>query len=202
MHCTSSYPTPLDQADLNTLPAMIQRHHTPVGLSDHTQGIAAPIAAVALGATMVEKHLTLGRADGSVDAAFSLEPAEFRAMAVACREAWSALGQVRQGLEQLQRAQQRLDSSEAFITWRPAHRHDRDTGGGQRDQHRCENPAVQLAPIPGTGIAGDHREPMGAGPSIAAAAGSLRGGARGLQRSDQPRAPGIQPDRNHGRGAL
>ncbi|MGD8957968.1 MAG: pseudaminic acid synthase [Chromatiaceae bacterium] len=97
MHCTSSYPTPLDQADLNTLPAMIQRHHTPVGLSDHTQGIAAPIAAVALGATMVEKHLTLGRADGSVDAAFSLEPAEFRAMAVACREAWSALGQVRQG---------------------------------------------------------------------------------------------------------
>ncbi len=97
MHCTSSYPTPLDQADLNTLPAMIQRYHTPVGLSDHTWGIAAPIAAVALGASMIEKHLTLERADGAVDAAFSLEPAEFRALAVACREAWSALGQVREG---------------------------------------------------------------------------------------------------------
>ena len=97
MHCTSAYPTPLDQADLNTLPAMIQRYRTPVGLSDHTMGIAAPIAAVALGAAMIEKHLTLDRADGAVDAAFSLEPAEFRAMAVACGDAWSALGRVREG---------------------------------------------------------------------------------------------------------
>ncbi len=97
MHCTSSYPTPLDQADLNTLPTMIQRYQAPLGLSDHTKGIAAPVAAVALGATLIEKHLTLERADGAVDAAFSLEPAEFRAMAVACRDAWSALGRAREG---------------------------------------------------------------------------------------------------------
>jgi N-acetylneuraminate synthase len=97
LHCTSGYPTPLAEADVNTVPMLIERYGVPVGLSDHTAGIAAPVAAVALGARFIEKHFTLDRGDGAVDAAFSLEPAEFRALADACREAWQALGGVRTG---------------------------------------------------------------------------------------------------------
>jgi N-acetylneuraminate synthase len=94
LHCTSGYPTPPEECDLRTIPHMAEAFHVPVGLSDHTHGIAVPVAAVALGAVVVEKHFTLSRADGGVDAEFSLEPQEFAAMANACRTAWAALGQV------------------------------------------------------------------------------------------------------------
>jgi N-acetylneuraminate synthase len=97
LHCTSSYPAPLEEADLNTIPMLAERYGVPVGLSDHTPGIVVPVAAVALGACLVEKHFTLDRGDGAVDAAFSLEPAEFRALGDACRQAWQALGAVRTG---------------------------------------------------------------------------------------------------------
>ena len=111
LHCTSGYPTPLHEADLNTIPMLMARYAVPVGLSDHTPGIAAPVAAVALGACLVEKHFTLDRGDGAVDAAFSLEPAEFRALADACRQAWQALGAVRTGPSPIEVGQRRFRRS-------------------------------------------------------------------------------------------
>jgi pseudaminic acid synthase len=93
-HCTSGYPTPPEDCDLRTIPHLASCFGTLAGLSDHTLGVAAPVAAVALGAVAIEKHFMLSRADGGVDSAFSLEPAEFKLMADACRTAWAALGRI------------------------------------------------------------------------------------------------------------
>lgn len=95
LHCTSGYPTPIEQADLLTLPDLARRTGAPVGLSDHTPGVAAPVAATALGARMIEKHVTLRRADGGPDAAFSLEPDELASLVRETRAAHAALGRVR-----------------------------------------------------------------------------------------------------------
>ncbi|WP_078120701.1 pseudaminic acid synthase [Thiosocius teredinicola] len=105
LHCTSGYPTPIAEADLATIPMLMERYRVPVGLSDHTLGIAVPIAAVALGACLVEKHFTLDRADGAVDAAFSLDPDEFSNMARACREAALAIGQPRREMAPVEHSQ-------------------------------------------------------------------------------------------------
>lgn len=94
LHCTSGYPTPAEECDLRTIPHLAAAFDVAAGLSDHTEGIAVPVAAVALGAVVIEKHMTLSRAEGGVDAAFSLEPAEFKAMVQVCRTAYAALGQV------------------------------------------------------------------------------------------------------------
>lgn len=116
LHCTSAYPAPLDQADLRTIPMLMERYRVPIGLSDHTTGIAAPVAAVALGANFIEKHFTLNRGDGAVDAAFSLEPTEFEAMANACRAAWQALGSVRTGPSVSEISQRRFRRSLYAVT--------------------------------------------------------------------------------------
>ena len=94
LKCTSSYPAPPEEANLRTMADLAARYGVPVGLSDHTLGIAVPIAAVALGAVMIEKHLTLRRADGGPDSGFSLEPDEFRAMVEGIREAEASIGEV------------------------------------------------------------------------------------------------------------
>jgi len=94
LKCTSAYPAPPEEANLLTIPELARRFGCPVGLSDHTMGIAVPVAAVALGASIIEKHLCLRRADGGPDSAFSLEPAEFKAMVEAVRTAEKALGSV------------------------------------------------------------------------------------------------------------
>lgn len=94
LHCTSGYPTPPEDCDLRTISHLSEAFGVPVGLSDHTEGVAVPVASVALGAVLIEKHFTLSRADGGVDSAFSLEPQEFKAMADACTTAWSAIGHV------------------------------------------------------------------------------------------------------------
>jgi pseudaminic acid synthase len=78
LHCISSYPAPIEDANVRSVPALAERFGVVVGLSDHTPGTAAAVAAVSLGASVIEKHFTLSRADGGPDAAFSLEPAEFR----------------------------------------------------------------------------------------------------------------------------
>jgi sialic acid synthase SpsE len=94
LKCTSAYPAPPEEANLRTIPELARRFDCPVGLSDHTMGIAVPVAAVALGACIIEKHLCLRRADGGPDAAFSLDPQEFKAMVEAVRTAENALGSV------------------------------------------------------------------------------------------------------------
>ena len=94
LHCTSGYPTPASQMHLRTMPDLAAAHGTLVGLSDHTMGTAVAVAAVALGACVIEKHFTLARADGGVDSAFSLEPEELARLVADCRDAWSALGSV------------------------------------------------------------------------------------------------------------
>ncbi|HOW96252.1 MAG TPA: pseudaminic acid synthase [Kiritimatiellia bacterium] len=94
LKCTSAYPARPEEMNLRTIPDLARRHGVPVGLSDHTLGISAAVAAVALGACVIEKHFTLRRADGGPDSAFSLELHEFKAMAQAVREAEKALGAV------------------------------------------------------------------------------------------------------------
>jgi N-acetylneuraminate synthase len=94
LHCVSSYPAVIEDANLRTIPDMIARFGCAVGLSDHTPGTAAAVAAVALGACAVEKHFTLARADGGPDAAFSLEPDEFTALVYDSKAAWRTLGKV------------------------------------------------------------------------------------------------------------
>ena len=98
LKCTSAYPAPPEEMNLRTIPELSQRFGVPVGLSDHTMGIAVPVAAVALGACIIEKHLTLSRAVPGPDSAFSLEPQEFNAMVEAVRTAERSLGQVHFGL--------------------------------------------------------------------------------------------------------
>jgi N-acetylneuraminate synthase len=90
--CTSSYPALPDDANLLRMPAMAQMFGTKVGLSDHTMGIGVAVAAAALGATVIEKHVTLRRADGGVDSAFSLEPEELRQLVLESDAAVRALG--------------------------------------------------------------------------------------------------------------
>lgn len=92
LHCTSGYPTPASESNLQTIADLGERFGVVAGLSDHTLGTAVPVAAVALGASIIEKHFTLARRDGGVDSAFSLEPDEFRQMAEACRTAFEARG--------------------------------------------------------------------------------------------------------------
>ena len=94
LKCTSGYPADPAEMNLRTIPHMAEAFSLPVGLSDHTLGIAVPVAAVALGACIVEKHFTLSRAVCGPDSAFSLEPNEFKAMVEAIRVTEKALGKV------------------------------------------------------------------------------------------------------------
>lgn len=92
LKCTSAYPAPLEELNLNTIPALIETYGMPIGLSDHTLGSVAAAASVALGSCIVEKHLTLSRNDPGPDSAFSTEPHEFKAMVENIRAVEKALG--------------------------------------------------------------------------------------------------------------
>ncbi|HBQ25196.1 MAG TPA: pseudaminic acid synthase [Syntrophomonas sp.] len=97
LKCTSSYPASPEESNLLTIPHMQKLFNCPVGLSDHTMGIGAAVASVALGACLIEKHFTLSRADGGVDAAFSMEPGEMRQLVIETERAWQALGKINYG---------------------------------------------------------------------------------------------------------
>jgi N-acetylneuraminate synthase len=103
LKCTSTYPATPDNSNVLTIPHLRRMFNCEVGLSDHTMGVGASVAAVAHGATVVEKHFTLARADGGVDSAFSLEPAELQALVVETERAWRSLGGVRYGPTEAER---------------------------------------------------------------------------------------------------
>lgn len=97
LKCTSAYPAPPEEMNLRTIPELSRQFDVPVGLSDHTMGVTVPVAAVSLGACIIEKHLTLSRSDPGPDSAFSLEPHEFKEMVEAVRITEKALGDVQFG---------------------------------------------------------------------------------------------------------
>jgi len=99
LKCTSTYPASPENTNLATIPHMGQLFKCHVGLSDHTMGIGASVAAVALGACVIEKHFTLRRADGGVDSAFSLEPEELKALVIESERAFLALGSIQYGVQ-------------------------------------------------------------------------------------------------------
>ena len=103
LKCTSTYPASPERSNVETIPHMRATFGCEVGLSDHTMGIGTSVAAVALGATVIEKHFTLRRIDGGVDSSFSLEPEELGALVVETERAWQSLGQVAYGPTEAER---------------------------------------------------------------------------------------------------
>lgn len=111
LHCTSAYPARFSDANLRTIANMADTFGVPTGLSDHTPGIAAAVASIALGCSIVEKHFTPSRADGGPDAPFSLEPGEFKALVDACRAAHEAIGSVNYAVLDAEKANLRFRRS-------------------------------------------------------------------------------------------
>lgn len=126
LKCTSAYPAPPEDMNLRTIPHLADAFGVPVGLSDHTLGIAVPVAAVSLGACIIEKHFTLSRARPGPDSEFSLEPNEFKAMVDAIRVAERALGRVHYGLSAAEEKSRALRRS-LFIV--------KDIRAGERFSH-------------------------------------------------------------------
>ena len=111
LKCTSTYPATPENTNLKTIPHMRELFGCEIGLSDHTLGIGAAVASVALGATVIEKHFTLSRAEGGVDAAFSLEPEEMKSLVNETERAWQALGQVSYGATEKEKASMKFRRS-------------------------------------------------------------------------------------------
>ena len=104
LKCTSTYPASPENTNIATLHHLKKLFKTQVGLSDHTMGIGASIAGVALGATVIEKHFTLSRKEEGVDSAFSMEPDELAALVVESKRAWQSLGQIQYGPTEKEKA--------------------------------------------------------------------------------------------------
>ncbi len=104
LKCTSTYPSSPENSNLLTIPDMRERFGCQVGLSDHSMGLGVSVAAVALGATVIEKHFTIARADGGVDSAFSMEPGELAELVTETERAWQAMGTVLYGLTEAEAA--------------------------------------------------------------------------------------------------
>lgn len=140
LKCTSTYPATPENTNLRTIPHLSQLFDCPVGLSDHTMGIGASVAAVALGACVIEKHFTLSRAEGGVDAAFSLEPAELQALVVESERAFLALGHIQYGVQKAEQ-KSRLFKRSVYVS--------RDLAAGElftKDNIRVVRPGIGLEP--------------------------------------------------------
>lgn len=103
LKCTSTYPATPENTNILTIPHLRDLFGVQVGLSDHTMGIGVSVASVALGATVIEKHFTLSRADGGVDSAFSMEPEEMRQLVIESERAWQALGKISYGVTEAEK---------------------------------------------------------------------------------------------------
>nr|WP_216249146.1 pseudaminic acid synthase [Polynucleobacter sp. AM-26B4] len=103
LKCTSTYPATAGNTNILTIPHMRELFGCETGLSDHTMGVGVSVASVALGATVIEKHFTLNRADGGVDSAFSMEPSEMLQLVMETKRAWEAMGQVSYGVTEAEK---------------------------------------------------------------------------------------------------
>jgi N-acetylneuraminate synthase len=140
LKCTSTYPATPANTNITTIPHMRALFGCEIGLSDHTMGTGVSVAAVALGATVIEKHFTLNRADGGVDSTFSLEPAEMQALVLETERAWQALGQVSYGATAAECASLKFRRS-LYVS--------RDMAAGEAftpDNVRAIRPGMGLAP--------------------------------------------------------
>ena len=111
LKCTSTYPATPEDSNLLTIPHLRELFGVQVGLSDHTMGIGVAVASVSLGATVIEKHFTLSRADGGVDSAFSMEPEEMQQLVIESERAWQALGRIQYGLAEAEKESLRFRRS-------------------------------------------------------------------------------------------
>jgi pseudaminic acid synthase len=140
LKCTSTYPATPGNSNIVTMEDLRRRFGCLVGISDHTMGVGVSVAAVGLGAVLVEKHFTLDREDGGVDARFSLEPVELELLARECRRAWEALGRVHYGPTDAERASLRHRRSLYVVA---------DMAAGEvftTENLRCIRPGLGLAP--------------------------------------------------------
>ena len=115
LKCTSAYPATPADSNILTIPHLRALFGTETGLSDHTPGVGVAVASVALGATVIEKHLTLSRADGGVDSAFSMEPEELARLVVETERAWQALGRIHYGPTEPEQQSTRFRRSLHFV---------------------------------------------------------------------------------------
>lgn len=140
LKCTSSYPASPQSSNIATIPHLATLFDVQVGLSDHTMGVGVAVASVALGATVIEKHFTLRRADGGVDSVFSLEPHELRSLVEETEKAWLALGEVAYGPSAEEKSSLRFRRS-LFVV--------KDIREGEQfteENVRCIRPGIGLEP--------------------------------------------------------
>ncbi|MFJ2362846.1 pseudaminic acid synthase [Pseudomonas sp. NPDC087697] len=162
LKCTSTYPATPANSNVRTIPHLRELFGCEVGLSDHSMGVGVSVAAVALGATVVEKHFTLDRAAGGVDASFSLEPAELASLVVETERAWQAMGQVHYGV---------TEAEQKSLVYRRSLYVAQDMAAGEvftPDNLRAIRPGLGLAPKHADSIIGRRaREPLKRGTPLA-----------------------------------
>lgn len=140
LKCTSTYPATAGNTNILTIPHMRELFGCEVGLSDHTMGVGVSVASVALGATVLEKHFTLNRADGGVDSTFSMEPAEMAQLVVEAERAWQSLGEIAYGC---------TNSEKKSMVFRRSIYISEDVVAGEvltTKNLRCVRPGMGLAP--------------------------------------------------------
>jgi len=141
LKCTSTYPATPENTNIRTIPHLRDLFGTEVGLSDHTMGTGVSVASVALGATVIEKHFTLSRAEGGVDSAFSMEPAEMALLVLESERAWQALGRITYGAASAQEEKSKVYRRSLYIS--------RDLKAGEildATSVRAIRPGLGLAP--------------------------------------------------------